>query len=98
VLSLQQKVNALPARVDAGLRDVLTSGASRLQQLVSEQCQPVGPTGPTLQAPEETNGEGQGKKGKGKAKGHDKNKNQGIPEEGTTGPTAPNTGGAESDE
>jgi hypothetical protein len=89
VLAFEQKVNALPARLDAGLRDALTSGASRLQKLVETQCAPVGTTGPTVTAPEETDEGGQGKKGKGKAKGHDKNKTETIPEEGTTGPTVP---------
>jgi hypothetical protein len=88
-LAFEQKVNALPARVDASLRDSLTSGASRLQQLVGSQCAPVGPTGPTQQAPQETDNGGPGKNGKGKAKGHNKDKNQENPEEGTTGPTVP---------
>jgi hypothetical protein len=97
VLAFEQKVSALPQRLDAGLRDALASGASRLQKLVEEQCQPAaatGPTGPTVQAPEETGQGGKGKKGKGKAKGHDKNKQQEIPQEGTTGPTVPDSGGA----
>jgi hypothetical protein len=92
VLAFEQKVNALPARIDASLRDALSSGASRLQRLVASQCKPVaptGPTGPTVQVPAQNDEGGQGKKGKGKAKGHDKNKKDENPDEGTTGPTVP---------
>lgn len=88
-LAFGQKVNALSRRLDAGLRDALASGASRLQRLVEDQCEPAGTTGPTLQVPEETDQDGQGKKGKGKAKGKDKNKQEEIPEEETTVPTVP---------
>jgi hypothetical protein len=86
VLAFEQKVSALPARTDAGLRDALSAGASRLQQLVQDQCK-TGPTGPTVQAPAEQNGPG--KNGKGKAKGHNKNKHEETPGDGTTGPTVP---------
>jgi hypothetical protein len=88
-LSFEQKVSALPGRLDAGLRDALVSGASRLQRLVQEQCEPAGTTGPTLQAPEESDEDGPGKNGKGKAKGHKKSKHEEVPEEGTTAPAVP---------
>ena len=87
---MQQKVSALPARLDAGLRDALTAGTSRLERMVQSQCEPAGTTGPAVQAPPpETDEDGPGNKGKGKAKGHDKNKGEETPEEGTTGPTVP---------
>jgi hypothetical protein len=86
-LAFEQKVNALPTRLDASLRDALASGAIRLQRLVEDQCEPVGPTGPPVQPPEETDEEGQGNKGKGKAKGKDKKEES--PEDGTTVPTVP---------
>jgi hypothetical protein len=89
VLAFEQKVNALPGRTDTGLRDALASGASRLQRLVESQCKPVGTTGPTLQAPQETDRQGKGKKGKGKAKGHQKKNQDELPDGGTTGPTVP---------
>jgi hypothetical protein len=88
-LAFEQKVNALPSRLDASLRDALASGAIRLQRLIEDQCEPAGPTGPTVQAPEETD-ESQGNKGKGKGKGKGKDKKQEeTPEEGTTVPTVP---------
>jgi hypothetical protein len=88
-LAFEQKVNALPRRLDASLRDSLASGAIRLQRLVEDQCEPAGTTGPTVQqAPEESQEEGQGNKGKGKAKGKDKNQDEDQPDE-TTVPTVP---------
>ena len=87
VLAFQQKVNSLPARLNASLRDALTSGAVRLQRQVETQCEPTGPTGPTVQAPAKPEEESPGKKGKGKAKGHNKNKKAETPEETT--PTIP---------
>jgi hypothetical protein len=37
-LAFEQKVNALPTRLDAGLRDSLASGAIRLLRLVEDLC------------------------------------------------------------
>jgi hypothetical protein len=88
VLAFQQKVDALPSRLNSSLRDALLAGANRLQRLVEAQCEPAGTTGPTVQAPTETE-PGPGKKGKGKAKGHKKNKKNENPEEGTPVPTVP---------
>jgi hypothetical protein len=87
-VAFEQKVSSLPARLNASLRDALTSGAAQLERLVENQCEPAGATGPTLQTPEPTN-EGQGKKGKGKAKGKNKKNTETTPDEGTTGHTIP---------
>jgi hypothetical protein len=83
-LAFQQKVDALPARLNSSLRDALSAGANRLERLVEAQCEPAGTTGPTVQAPapeEETPGK------KGKAKGHNKKKHEEAPKETT--PTVP---------
>jgi hypothetical protein len=87
-LAFEQKVNALPTRLDASLRDSLASGAIRLQRLVEDQCEPAGPTGPTVPAPEPSQEEDQGNKGKGKGRGKDKKKDEDQPDE-TTVPTVP---------
>lgn len=101
-LALRQQVNALPASVDASLRDALGDGANRLETLVADRCEPQPPAtaappaavpeGPT--EPQEEEGKKPKKEPKGKAKGHDKQQ-QGTEEDGT--PTVPEeqTGGAE---
>jgi hypothetical protein len=64
--TLERQAGSLPADVDADLRDALVDGASRLQALVVERCEPaaVGPTGPTTPpapAPDENQQQNGGK-------------------------------------
>jgi hypothetical protein len=50
--TLERQAGSLPAKVDADLRDALVDGASRLEALVVERCEPapIGPTGPATPA------------------------------------------------
>jgi hypothetical protein len=100
-LAFEQRVDALPGKLDPELRDALSAGAGRLQRLLNRQCEPetatTAPAAPQQQ-PEQTE-EDKGKKEKKpkeKAKGQDEQGEEEIlvPEEGTTGPTLPDSGGA----
>jgi hypothetical protein len=79
--TLERQAGSLPADVDADLRDALVDGASRLQVLIVDRCEPAatGPTGPTTPAapaPEEdqqpkAEKDKQPKKGKDKGMGEE---------------------------
>jgi hypothetical protein len=101
VAALDQQISSLD-RIDADLRDALTAGASRLQQLVADKCQtpattsagttePSGTTdtGGTTGPDEQTDKPGKSEgKGKGKKKGQEKDKK----DKGPAGEIVPETG------